>query len=126
MKSYVTCRPLSTLNEGEKYTKLLQLHLLPLVTNYYLYKKIAFFRVGCIYLFSLYLFPVMVLAQASAHQAFCPEVVFKNLQESPGIDSKESIPSTCSPAGRYDNPIPTRFLAPINCSKIPAQPIASL
>jgi hypothetical protein len=24
-------------------------------------------------------------------------------------------------AGRYDNPIPTRFLAPIDCSKIPAQ-----
>jgi hypothetical protein len=23
--------------------------------------------------------------------------------------------------GRYDNPIPTRFLAPIDCSKIPAQ-----
>jgi hypothetical protein len=55
--------------------------LLLLFTNYYLYKKIAFFRVGCIYLFSLYLFPVMVLAQAFAHQTFCPEVVFKNLQE---------------------------------------------
>jgi hypothetical protein len=27
----------------------------------------------------------------------------------------------CSLAGRYDNPIPTRFLAPIDCSKIPAQ-----
>ncbi len=24
-------------------------------------------------------------------------------------------------AGRYDNPIPTRFLAPIDCLKIPAQ-----
>jgi hypothetical protein len=24
-------------------------------------------------------------------------------------------------AGRYDNPLPTRFLAPIDCSKIPAQ-----
>ncbi len=24
-------------------------------------------------------------------------------------------------AGRYDNPIPTRFLAPIDCYKIPAQ-----
>jgi hypothetical protein len=63
-----------------KNTELLQLHLLPLFTSYYLYKKIAFFTVG-IYLFSLYLFPVMVLAQAFAHQAFCPEVVFKNLQE---------------------------------------------
>ncbi len=27
----------------------------------------------------------------------------------------------CSLAGRYDNPIPTRFLAPIDCYKIPAQ-----
>ncbi len=27
----------------------------------------------------------------------------------------------CSPAGRYDNPIPTRFLSPIDCLKIPAQ-----
>ncbi len=29
--------------------------------------------------------------------------------------------SQCSLAGRYDNPIPTRFLAPIDCLKIPAQ-----
>ncbi len=27
----------------------------------------------------------------------------------------------CSLACRYDNPIPTRFLAPIDCLKIPAQ-----
>jgi hypothetical protein len=26
----------------------------------------------------------------------------------------------CSLAGRYDNPIPSRYLAPINCLKIPA------
>jgi hypothetical protein len=32
-----------------------------------------------------------------------------------GIDSA----SLCSLAGRYDNPIPTRLLAPIDCSKIP-------
>jgi hypothetical protein len=30
-------------------------------------------------------------------------------------------PSLCSPAGRYVNPTPTRFLAPIDCYKIPAQ-----
>ncbi len=35
----------------------------------------------------------------------------------PGINSC----SLCSLAGRYDNPIPTRFLAPIDCAKIPAQ-----
>ncbi len=29
--------------------------------------------------------------------------------------------SLCSLAGRYDNPIPTQFLAPIDCLKIPAQ-----
>ncbi len=34
---------------------------------------------------------------------------------SPKIDSKEQIP-LCSQAGRYDNPIPTRFLAPIDSS----------
>ncbi len=38
------------------------------------------------------------------------------------IDSKEPIPSGCnSLVGRYDNPIPTWFLAPIDCLKIPAQ-----
>ncbi len=29
--------------------------------------------------------------------------------------------SLCSLAGRYDNPIPPGFLAPIDCLKIPAQ-----
>ncbi len=29
--------------------------------------------------------------------------------------------SLCSLAVRYDNPIPTWFLAPLDCSKIPAQ-----
>ncbi len=27
-------------------------------------------------------------------------------------------------AGRYNNPIPTRYLAPIDCLKIPAQKVA--
>jgi hypothetical protein len=38
--------------------------------------------------------------------------------------AQELIPnsaSLCSLAGRYDNPIPTRCLAPIDCLKIPAQ-----
>ncbi len=43
-------------------------------------------------------------------------VIFKLLR-SPGINSA----SLCNPAGRYDNPTPTRFLAPIDSSKIPAQ-----
>ncbi len=45
--------------------------------------------------------------------------IFKRLW-SPGIDFKEWIPPVYSSlAGRYDNPIPTRFLAPIYCLKIP-------
>jgi hypothetical protein len=40
--------------------------------------------------------------------------------------AQESIPrnesaSLCSLAGRYDNPIPTRFLDPIDCLKISAE-----
>jgi hypothetical protein len=47
--------------------------------------------------------------------------IFKLLR-SQGIDSKESIPPHLrSLAGLNDNPISTRFLAPINCSKITAQ-----
>ncbi len=44
-----------------------------------------------------------------------------------GIGSLESILGLLKSlkiralAGRYDNPIPTRFLAPIDCLKIPAQ-----
>ncbi len=47
-----------------------------------------------------------------------------------GIFNQESIPrshfqgidsaSLCGLAGRYDNPISTRFVAPIDCLKIPA------
>ncbi len=47
--------------------------------------------------------------------------VFK-LSWSPGIDSMGTNSAClCSLAGRYDKPIPTRFLAPIGCLKIPAQ-----
>ncbi len=46
--------------------------------------------------------------------------IFKRLW-SPGIDSKEWIPpGLCILAGRYDSPIPTRCLAPIDFFKIPA------
>jgi hypothetical protein len=38
---------------------------------------------------------------------------FLKLLSSPGIDSKINSASICSPAGRYENPIPTRFLASI-------------
>jgi hypothetical protein len=36
---------------------------------------------------------------------------------SPGIDSKELIPPANALAGLYNNPIPARFLAPLDCSK---------
>jgi hypothetical protein len=36
----------------------------------------------------------------------------------PGLLKSLKIPSL---AGRYDNPVPIRFLAPIDCSKIPAK-----
>jgi hypothetical protein len=39
------------------------------------------------------------------------------------LDSYQALhllSSVCSLASRYDNPIPTRFQAPIDCSKIPA------
>ncbi len=51
-----------------------------------------------------------------------PELVFLNL-----YGAQESMPRhqfrqpIYSLAGRYDNPIPTRCLAPINFLKIPAQ-----
>ncbi len=43
--------------------------------------------------------------------------IFKYIRN-PWIDSKESIPPAY--VACYDNPIPTRFLAPIDCLKIPA------
>jgi hypothetical protein len=55
--------------------------------------------------------------------------IFKHFLRSPGIDSKESIPPSYVPsslAGWYDNPTPSRFLAPIDCSKIPAQSLHRL
>jgi hypothetical protein len=48
------------------------------------------------------------------------EAVFLKLLWSPGIDSKELIPPAYALAGLYINPIPARFLAPLDCSKVPA------
>jgi hypothetical protein len=46
--------------------------------------------------------------------------IFK-LPRSPRVDSKESIPPAyVATRVGYDNPIPNRFLAPIDCFKIPA------
>jgi hypothetical protein len=46
---------------------------------------------------------------------------FKHFMEARNRFQGNDSASLCSLAGRYDNPIPTRFLAPIDCSKIPAQ-----
>jgi hypothetical protein len=44
------------------------------------------------------------------------------LLRSPGIDSKERIPPPREHGWPgVDNPIPTQFLAPIECLKIPTQ-----
>jgi hypothetical protein len=48
------------------------------------------------------------------------ESVFLKLLWSSGIDSKELIPPSYALADRYNNPIPAWFLAPIDCSKVPA------
>jgi hypothetical protein len=48
------------------------------------------------------------------------EAVCLKLLWSPGIDSKELIPPAYALAGLYNNPIPARFLAPLDCSKVPA------
>ncbi len=50
------------------------------------------------------------------------EAVFLKLLWSPGIDSKELIPPAYALVGlyMYNNPIPARFLVPLDCSKVPA------
>ncbi len=48
------------------------------------------------------------------------EAVFLKFLRSPGIDSKELIPPAYALAGLYNNPIPTWFLAPLDCSIVPA------
>jgi hypothetical protein len=47
------------------------------------------------------------------------EVVFLKLLWSPGINSKKLIPPAFALGGLYNNPIPVRFLAPLDCSKAP-------
>ncbi len=49
-----------------------------------------------------------------------------NLLRSPGIKKSNVRAYVAWQAGRYDNPIPTRFLAPIDCSKIRVQVLEQL
>ncbi len=53
-------------------------------------------------------------------------IYFLNFKESRIRVQGTFSASLCSLAGRYDNPIPTRFLARIDCSKIPALLAVSL
>jgi hypothetical protein len=48
------------------------------------------------------------------------EPEFLNFKEPKNRFQGINYASLCSLAGRYDNPIPTRFLAPVDCLKIPA------
>jgi hypothetical protein len=53
---------------------------------------------------------------------FCPETVFLNFYEAQESISRNQFRQPMYPGGLvYDNPIPTRFLALIDCSKIPAE-----
>jgi len=51
----------------------------------------------------------------------CTEPEFLTFKEPKNRFQGTNSARLCSLAGRYDNPIPTRFLAPIECLKIPAQ-----
>ncbi len=51
-----------------------------------------------------------------------PEPVLLNCYGAPELIPRNEFRQPCSLAGRYDNPIPLRFLAPIDCLKIPALP----
>ncbi len=57
----------------------------------------------------------------SRPQTIKAEPVFLNVLEPRNRFQGLNSASLCSLAGRYDYPTPTRFLAPIDCSKIPAQ-----
>jgi hypothetical protein len=69
------------------------------------------------------LLPSVSLKQAIKGHVVCsmlPEPEFFNfLKEPKNLFQGTNSARLCSLAGRYDNPIPTRFLAPIDCLKIP-------
>ncbi len=70
---------------------------------------------GKLYLYSFSLFFKLLIAW------FCnQDGIFKTFMEPRNRFQGINSASLCSLAGRYDNPIPTRFLAPIDCLKIPA------
>ncbi len=58
---------------------------------------------------------------AAVYHCSTAEPVFLNVMEPRNRFQGMNFARLCSLAGRYDNPIPTRFLAPINFFTIPAQ-----
>jgi hypothetical protein len=62
--------------------------------------------------------PPWVLQYSNIEALCCARII--KLLMSPRIDFKESIPPAYGLLGRYDNPIPTRLLALIDCLKIPS------
>jgi hypothetical protein len=55
-----------------------------------------------------------------ARQSVGPEPVFLNVYGAQELFQGMNSASLCGLAGRYNNPIPTRSLAPIECLKISA------
>jgi hypothetical protein len=62
---------------------------------------------------------VVVLTLESILWNWCQRRYFKTFKEPRNRIQRSNSTSLCCMAGRYDNPIPTRFLASIDCSKIP-------
>ncbi len=67
----------------------------------------------------------LVFRWADYEVASLPDRIFKLLSFKEPKNRYQEINSASlyGLAGRYENPIPTRFLAPIDCLKIPAQMI---
>jgi hypothetical protein len=70
--------------------------------------------------FSEILIPTFHLDGINQDQDSCPETEFLNFKEPKNRFQGNNSASLCSLAGRYYNPISTRFLAPTDCLKIPA------
>jgi hypothetical protein len=62
----------------------------------------------------------LIVRKQQSERVFAQRRFFRLLW-SPGIDQEIDSASLCSLAGRHDNPIPTRFLVPIDFLQMPAQ-----
>ncbi len=64
---------------------------------------------------------LLAATQLAQQKGINSEPVFINVYGAGNRFQGMTSASLCSPAGRYDNPIPIRFLDPIDCLKIPTQ-----